>query len=690
MRRVMALWLPFWPAERRRSETVGEALPSIAERIRLVFVVERGVRRVTASCRGGWERGIRPGMPLVEARARLDRGEAIEFEHDAEGDRRAMRRLARWLLTLVPAVSLAEDARGQPARATDAHGLFADLSGCGRWLAWSMRVERSRSRSAGIASPMVAPAVGEAVSEAERDRLEMIHRALAERGISSRLAVAGTPGSAWAIARFGCGESPFRVVPPGSERGAIAPLPVEGLRLDPGQAAILREVEVRTVADLMALDRDEVADRFRPPRDRATAGREEPVRAQESPGIPGQEKATAAPRRSSPRFCGGHAPARLARAVTSAGRSGDEPRGTAPSESPSPLDRLDQALGRMDEPLVPFAVERLRSIETSFAGPVTDGETIALAFADLLDRLCRRLRRADRAARSLRLKAIPVRGDPWIIPVELGHPSRRPGHLWTIVRPLVEALPLGSRRSRRSGTEPAEGFDSVSIEVVRAIRTPATGPDRDLAGLGPDRRRDRGRISATRIDFVPAAECLDLLIARFGSGCIEVARAVAGHRPDGEFRTVPWTPRHGDGPSGREAVDPDSAMIECRPAGPTWRPPRPEPLLFVADAVIRWRESEHPIRRIGPAEVFLNRWWDRWWERWWDRWTGTPRADGDPACELVARRIERNDGLWLWIVRDRDPRERLSAVDVAFREGLDAGSSPACRVASWRVIGIGA
>jgi hypothetical protein len=103
--------------------------------------------------------------------------------------------------------------------------------------------------------------------------------------------------------------------------------------------------------------------------------------------------------------------------------------------------------------------------------------------------------------------------------------------------------------------------------------------------------------------------------------------------------------------------------------------------------VIRWRESEHPIRRIGPAEVFLNRWWERWWDRWW---TGTPRADGDPACELVARRIERNDGLWLWIVRDRDPRERLSAVDVAFREGLDAGSSPACRVASWRVIGIGA
>jgi len=67
-----------------------------------------------------------------------------------------------------------------------------------------------------------------------------------------------------------------------------------------------------------------------------------------------------------------------------------------------------------------------------------------------------------------------------------------------------------------------------------------------------------------------------------------------------------------------------------------------------------------------------------------------PRDDVDPASELVVRRVERHDGLCLWIVRDREPSERLSAIDIDVRDGLDAGDSPACRAASWRVIGIGA
>lgn len=673
VRRVMALWLPFWPAERRRAVVSDGKSQGAVDAPRLVIATDRGVRRIDATCPRAYACGVRPGMPLVEARARLAHGTVVEFERDAAGDRRTMRLLARWLLTFVPSVMVAEDRHEFPDReipmadaAPEEHSLFADLTGCGRWLAW----EASRE---GVRSPITGPAL-----EAEASRLETIRRRLAMRGISARLAVAGTPGAAWAVARFGTGESPCRVLPPGHERAAIEPLPIECLRLAPTHAAILREVEVRTVADLLALDRDEVADRFRP----GNAGSEKESRA-------GNEIPSAGRRRSSPRFCGGRTPARLVRAL-GAGEQSEGPRREAPT-GPSPLDRLDQALGRVAEPLAPVSVARPSVVETVFAGPVTDAETIAIAFAGLVERLCRRLRRGDRAVRALRLRWVPVRGDPWVVPVELGHPTRRPGHLWTILRPIIESVPrLCSRRGRRGpARDPAEGFDAISIEAFRLVRTPGTGPDRDLEGMVSPSRPDCGVPRPARrsarddpVGFLPAAECVDLFLARFGAARLEVATPDPGHRPEGECRFVPWRASRTGGRAGRramESLEDEDGRAEG-PSGPrpTWRPPNPEPLVFVADDAVRWRGDEHPIRRVGPAEIFLERWW-----------VATP-AKGEGTRELLTRRLELRGGLGLWIVRERDSRERLCAVDVTVRDRLDAATSPACRSAAWRVIGIGA
>lgn len=711
VRRVMALWLPFWPAERRRTGAGMTRLASDATPARIVVALDRGVRRVEATCPGGWAAGIHPGMPLVEARARLAGGTAVEFERDPAGDLRALRRLARWLLGFVPAVSMADhanarestglpsmDAEADPRDHADArirlgsacnpgeHGLFAELTGCGRWLAWAASGASSVPRRA-FASP-----VGFGFdAEAEGCRLETIHRALAERGISSCLATAGTPGAAWAVARFAAGGSSGRVIRPGGEREAIDPLPIESLRLVPAHASMLREVEVRTVCQLLALDRAELADRVR----RSDAGShriacgtapregDESVRPEDSPcGVP---------RRSSPRFCGGRTPARLAGSLIPRDRS-DGPA-HAVGTGPSPLDRLDQALGLVPESLSPVPISPRLVVETAFAGPVVDGQTIAIAFAGLVERLCRRLRRTERAVRSLRLRAVPVRGEPWIVPIELGHPTRRPGHLWTIVRPLVESLPTcamraGSRRRGtrcRDGTAAAlsEGFDAIAIEVIRSSRKPELGADRDLDGIpSPQRSLAGARPVDDPAGFPPAVECLDQLAARFGAERLEVVRSEPGHRPDSDFRHVPWRARRQRGGAKEREPDPRRASDEL--AGcpdsirPTWRPPRPEPLTFITDDSFRWRGRVHAVLRIGPAEVFLGRWW------------GSARpVDGGSGRQILVRRIERRDGLPLWIERDRDPSERLVAIDVACRERLDAVASPACRAASWRVIGIG-
>jgi protein ImuB len=84
---------------------------------------------------------------------------------------------------------------------------------------------------------------------------------LDRRQIAGRIAIADTLGAAWAIARFAGGKSPI-ILPPGEIRAALAPLPVEALRLDPATAQGLRRVGLKRVGDLAAMPRDALASRF--------------------------------------------------------------------------------------------------------------------------------------------------------------------------------------------------------------------------------------------------------------------------------------------------------------------------------------------------------------------------------------------------------------------------------------------
>src|SRR5262249_19809785 len=61
------------------------------------------------------------------------------------------------------------------------------------------------------------------------------------RHITGRVAIADTFGAAWAAARFTEDNSPV-ILPPGDCRTALAPLPVEALRLDPSTTQGLRRV----------------------------------------------------------------------------------------------------------------------------------------------------------------------------------------------------------------------------------------------------------------------------------------------------------------------------------------------------------------------------------------------------------------------------------------------------------------
>jgi protein ImuB len=85
---------------------------------------------------------------------------------------------------------------------------------------------------------------------------------LERRNVAARIAITDTIGAAWALARFAAAGDRTVILPPGEALDALAPLPVEALRLDPITAQGLRRVGLKRIGDLHAMPRDALARRF--------------------------------------------------------------------------------------------------------------------------------------------------------------------------------------------------------------------------------------------------------------------------------------------------------------------------------------------------------------------------------------------------------------------------------------------
>jgi protein ImuB len=162
--------------------------------------------------------GLRPGMPLAKARAMVRELDVVDA--DPETDAAVLRNLAlfaarRW----TPRASV-----------SGADGLWLDLDGVAHLFGGEERMARR------------------------------ILAFCARAGFAARIAVAATPGAAHALARFG--RAPLILCPAGGETEALAPFPIEALRLDPDVATAARRLGVDSVADLLALPRAPLQPRF--------------------------------------------------------------------------------------------------------------------------------------------------------------------------------------------------------------------------------------------------------------------------------------------------------------------------------------------------------------------------------------------------------------------------------------------
>jgi protein ImuB len=173
---------------------------------------------VASACPAARTLGLTPGMPLTQARILvpgLDVRDAEPARDTALLERLALVAARRWT---------------PRAAVSGPDGLWLDLSG-------------------------VAHLFG-----GERALCERILAACARIGLTARIAVTGSLGAAYALAR--CRPGPIILCPSGREAEALAPLPVGALRLEPDAIAAAGRLGIDRIGDILAMPRAPLQRRF--------------------------------------------------------------------------------------------------------------------------------------------------------------------------------------------------------------------------------------------------------------------------------------------------------------------------------------------------------------------------------------------------------------------------------------------
>ena len=238
-----------------------------------------------------------------------------------------------------------------------------------------------------------------------------------------------------------------------------------------------------------------------------------------------------------------------------------------------PGERLDQALGRCEEPISPRLPAPVHVVRQVLAEPIIDADNLAAVLQRLLVRLCRDLATAGQGARRLELLCYRVDGRVAKLAVGTSRPSRDDGALIRLFAERLERI------------DPGFGIEAV------ALAAPHVEPLADL------------QLALRRGEESGAAE-LAPLIDRLGNrlGFERLARAIP-----------------------RESYLPERALqrlgaLASPPSPPARWPLHPGPLRLLArpervetagdpPQEFLWQARRHRIRRAeGPARV-APEWW---------------------------------------------------------------------------------
>lgn len=268
------------------------------------------------------------------------------------------------------------------------------------------------------------------------------------------------------------------------------------------------------------------------------------------------------------------------------------------------VERLDQALGRVAEPITPEEDSQAPEAERRLLEPIGTAEQIGQVMSDLLAELVENLRARGLGVRSLRLLCSRVDGHEQVVAAGTSRPTRDAWHLLRLLSLRIERIDpgLGLERFRLTAVH-VEPLGATSLGAVLAGEAPAP----DLARL------------------------VDGVAGRIGPRALFRVASVESHVPERAVaRTHPL----------------------AAPAGwPSWKRPalllaQPELLSGVVALLpdqpprrFEWRGNRHKVVHADGPERIHGEWW---------------RRDGEVWAVRDYFRLEDAEGQRFWVFRRGD------------------------------------
>jgi protein ImuB len=267
------------------------------------------------------------------------------------------------------------------------------------------------------------------------------------------------------------------------------------------------------------------------------------------------------------------------------------------------LQRLDQAMGRVAEPITPVTPPNTPQARLAFPEPLLTAESFVAVIARLVRRVCHTLECAGQGARHLDLLFDRVDGGTQAIRIGTARPSRDARHLARLLEEQVERV------------EPGLGVEAMRLVVPLAEPLAFTQTTNLAAGMEAD-----------------IAMLVDRLSNRLGGGRVWRAAPVQSDVPERSVARV---------------------AAVAAPLGASWPGwPRPARLLHPPQAVqatsalpdhppaaFVWRRRQHRVRRADGPERIQGEWW---------------RRDGEWGAVRDYWQVEDETGRRFWLYRRGD------------------------------------